>query len=369
MKGLKKRWEKELDEMLPELSSNVRNTPLPAVERAQRCALLEWISSHRRQFYTYVATGVAAVTALCITLPTFFKTEAVLPPEKNSEAVYAVKINPEAVFSVDKEGKVTSVMAVNEDADVILSDKARENAIVGEEIAEAVSIFVDYAAQLGYLDMDVNSAVRVSACEGEESLQTVQKGVQNYFRSKGVFGIVVTENLTLEQFTSQLGIIAEDTQTLAESIVTMPTLYTARETDGKSDAELEEWYRSYYTDEEIFDVFKEAVSLPPGLEHLLSEITASNLQAQLGFLKKFGIDVSGLEELYTIPASKAECQEKLGTYMQNRYKKREKENKDTYEKDRQSIDEEAYEAYVRNIIEEHGSLINYWNKNQKNKKI
>ncbi len=76
-----------------------------------------------------------------------------------------MEINPSVSFSTDGNGVVTGVRASNRDADVLLASKEITENLVGKNIGDAVKLYVDYAAQAGYIDLnEIGSAVRVSGC-------------------------------------------------------------------------------------------------------------------------------------------------------------------------------------------------------------
>ncbi len=111
----------------------------------------------------------------------------------------SLKINPEIEFVVDGDGNVESVIAANEDAEVLLSDVDLE----GKTIEEAVQEVVDMAAETGYLDVDTEGdEVEVAAIDEEgnedaECYAKVEKSINDYFANNGIYGRVSKDTLDL----------------------------------------------------------------------------------------------------------------------------------------------------------------------------
>ncbi len=109
-----------------------------------------------------VAMAISATTfAACGTLPEANVTDLT--------GYVAVDINPSVEFFTDAKGKVASVRAANEDAEVLLSDLELE----GMPIEEAVEIVTEEAEQSGYIteeNTDVSVTVGAETEEAEEEL-------------------------------------------------------------------------------------------------------------------------------------------------------------------------------------------------------
>ena len=148
----------ELDSITPKLSDDVKSAPISLRDGndINNCGV-----AVKRRYNSKALIVAAAAILPCLAIVG----TVLLVPKKPSAGVFTVEINPAVSFVTDGD-LVTGVMAVNEDADVVLSvSEVREN-IVGKKIDEAVIYYVDCAAKLGYLDIsNEGSAVRVSGCK------------------------------------------------------------------------------------------------------------------------------------------------------------------------------------------------------------
>ena len=84
------------------------------------------------------------------------------------------------------------------------------------------------------------------------------------------------------------------------------------------------------------------------INSILELMQSSNLNSSI----EFGI--------YEPPKSLADFNEKVKGCLGDKYSHLLKINKDEYEKDREKLTTESYDAFINNIIKEHGSLDEYW---------
>jgi hypothetical protein len=167
--------------------------------KRQGFSLRAWIYENKKRFTAALATCTAAVVTLSIILPIALqRTPGTGVPVEKAPSVLCLEINPKAVFSVDKEGVVTGVVAMNQDADVILADETRINRMEGETAEQAMETFVDYAAKLGYLNLNTQTAIRVSEYNNENAsvrAEAVRQKLEAYFVAKGSKILVVQDTL------------------------------------------------------------------------------------------------------------------------------------------------------------------------------
>ena len=266
MKSWKKRWETELDSMIPALSEEVKNEPIPVRESVTNVQFKETVSptpwymqlfSTPRRIASCLSACAIGLIAVGASLYFAMRPDAPLTAEAE---VISVEVNPQAVFSVDKNGNVTAVVAANDDADVILSEN-RAAEMEGKTVEEAVKIFVDYTAQLGYLDLENPDAVRVTSCVGNGYLNEVSTTLKNYFKGIGSYVAVVEETVEIETFCQRVNMEISDTvETLKSSIERIPTLSFEREVEGKEGEELQSIYRENVSVEDMKDIFLSSVS-------------------------------------------------------------------------------------------------------------
>ena len=250
MKSWKRQLNRELDRIVPELRDDVRNAPVPSVpksdeEKTSRRAALS--PRAKRTIFASLATAAAAfllVFAVIGILP------AAQPPL--ASACVTVEINPEANFVTDKDGNVTHVTALNEDADLMFTDEAFFRSLTGKPLDEAVSLFVDRAAQLGFLDLnEKGGAVRLTASETQsrKSLDALSRSLADYFCGQGAYAVVATEYVPDAQFRLSLG-ISEDGSLNAQA-EELSSSYTQRTALSMPEDQLSSYYRENYLLKEL----------------------------------------------------------------------------------------------------------------------
>lgn len=359
MKSWKKRWLTELDEKIPSLSKEVKDAPIYTAPQPQKqpFSLKAWIKAHKQRFTAALATCTAAVVTLSVVLPIALQRTPGMPGGGGLSAsasssvitytptVLCLEINPKAVFSVSKDGIVTDVVATNNDADVILSNPARVAEMEGKTAKEAVKVFVDYAAKLGYLNLNEQSAVRLTEYQNETAYETDVVGeLETYFKSQGAMIVVCQDTLSGEAFYERAGLAETLDKTqgldgLMQGLPNMAELYTSREAEKKtSENELQELYEQFVPAE-----------------------TREHYEIMIGFLEKVAPELAELyKALIALPKTITECQEKLQKHFANQFDELEKKHKNAYTQSRNEIADGDYDNYLAGIIQEHGSLDAYW---------
>ncbi len=289
MSGWKKRWKNELDRIIPDLRDDVKNAPIetgrkraeessPLREKLRKA--MDWLRS-RQGGVAVGAVCAACVIAVCVTTPWTRTFHNVTAEAKVVEAI-SVDCDAAAVFAVDEDGLVTSVTAENAEADVILASYGREDKIEGVSAETATSIFVDYAARLGFLDLSACNATLLSYTKADGKQEDVRAALETYFCEKGAYAAVATERVTAAELARRLGVSdVEQEQDLWENLRTMPSLYSARNGLGKEGDSLTAAYRDCVSVESLKKVTERA------LNSRLSDIE-ENLQAleNIGRLSK-----------------------------------------------------------------------------------
>lgn len=90
--------------------------------------------------------------------------ETLVKAESFSNAYITIDINPSIEIITDEEGLVVQVNALNEDADVLLTDTDFSGKTVEETIAEILELAKEY----GYLDIESENAIVVTYLTDEE---------------------------------------------------------------------------------------------------------------------------------------------------------------------------------------------------------
>ena len=126
MKIFKKRWEEELDKVVPELNDEVKNAPIVGSENdnsAKKKSWKSWIASNgMKRIIPLVACGCALLVGAIVVLSSLLPLGAVDTPnhENREKRVMNISINPSVEFVLDEEDKVISVNALNEEGNLII---------------------------------------------------------------------------------------------------------------------------------------------------------------------------------------------------------------------------------------------------------
>ena len=291
MKNLKKKWEQELDMRLPELRKKVLDEPIPektavALVKKRKKLLFKYIS---------IASSIAAVLVICFsiipvlmiqdsnppvsdgslgdttssttpTVPSGNSTPSsnvttpstnVAPPNDDKEppaqnepknAVLTVEINPRVMFISNKEGIVTSVIATNADADVLLSCDGFDESVIGKKISQALVNYVELATQLGYIDVDrAENTVTITSGKSESeigALAEAKQSLEEHFTSKGVKAVVVDKTATVDELCkiNELD-VAEKIEDVIGKFADKSPLFSQRKFEELEGEELEGYYK------------------------------------------------------------------------------------------------------------------------------
>lgn len=251
-------WIKELDERVPALDADVINAPIvmqkktvapKTVKQRLELAISNFMSRMRAK-----RRSMLRVTAVVATFLLLFITSSVAVPGlvPNEMGAFALEINPRAVFAVDRNGIVTAVVAGNMDADVILASDKRKNSMRGKPVAQAMTAFVDYATQLGFLDMETGDAVRVSMCKQDGDVSEIRTSLVEYFCEKGVYVAVIAEDVSVQTFCDRIGELNFSTlHDLIRALDGSPVLYAEQEVKGKTVAQIQAMYQETVKPEEV----------------------------------------------------------------------------------------------------------------------
>ena len=266
MKSLKNRWESELDAKIPALREDILSAPIPSCEREEASAPLFSTPWYKRFFskFSFSWKPVVPLLTACVIGLTTLGVALSFLVQPVHVGVISVEVNPQALFSVDEEGIVTAVVSVNEDADILLSEN-RALEMTGKRVEEAVTIFVDYTARLGFLDLDAPDAVRISSCEENDYLREVGDRLESYFLNKGSYVAVAQEKMDLPNFCARVKMdTAESVELLKTKIESIPALLFERESEGKTTEELQQVYREKVPEYGVKELLNAQLSL--GLE-------------------------------------------------------------------------------------------------------
>lgn len=234
MKSWKKRFNEELDSIVPELRADVKNAPIPAEQNTNYNGGNTAVKS-RNAIISVIAVACLVALITCLVL---------LLPKKSGVFMFTIEINPAISMVSDEKGTVTDVIASNADADVILSaDGVREN-IIGKKVSDAAVYYADCAAKLGYINLETGgSAVRISGYGKNNAFLDSAKGsLEDYFISKGVFAVVLAENVDKEQYSVRSGIPYGTDEVMKKYFAESEILFSDRAAKGLSLDEVQALY-------------------------------------------------------------------------------------------------------------------------------
>jgi hypothetical protein len=147
------------------------------------------------------------------------------------------------VFVLDSNNEVTDVSSINFDADVILSDENRVNKMVGKPVDQAVSVFVDYAINLGYIDEDGDTMT----VTGVDQLTTnIKNKLTEYFNEKQANVVVGENKTTLQDFSKFFGEVEyNNLDEIVDKIKNTPRLFADKNVGEKTLEELNNEYKNH----------------------------------------------------------------------------------------------------------------------------
>ena len=458
MKSWKKQLKDELNATVPELKEEVKNAPIiTAQEDASYIRSGDVLVKRKIGILTYCA--VVAILVIAIAFMAIF---GVFAPEPILDRyVFSLEINPAVSFVTDKEGNVKSVKALNEDADVVLSNESALNKIIGAPLSEAVVVYTDCATRLGYLDLTLTqNAVRLSSSSDTDKnlIATTSDSLRNYFMTNGIYVAVIEDVISAQDLSKRMGISGVKTLSdLTKKVLSLSVNYGERNIATANEEQLKSIYETYVVGTQLFDFVRgelldnvnsiirnaqmlsqigicsynimmhkdnpfnpipadywtikkypnaqysaEFSELMNEMESLLAEYentfgasigsladltSATNAYASLsgidfedlfknltangflalaenfvGILKNIGSDVATFETLLNTPKTSEEYVAQMKTALGKIFDYRAERYLDIYEAKREQITSADYDAFINGIVEEYGSLDNFWNK-------
>lgn len=375
MKSWKKRWERELDNAVPKLDDSVLDAPIPTnCDEIVQNGGNTVAKSRNNKAITLTAVAMAMLCALVACL-------AILLPKQTADVfLFEVEINPAISVVTDEDGKVTSVMASNADADVLLSSQGVLDNMIGKDFSSAVEYYADYSAKLGYLDMNADfSAMRISGCgKADEILNNAKTSLEAHFADKGVVIAVICERISKDEFCNRSGIDGETAKDVAQFIKDNSMLYADRIAQNSTISDLQTLYSCALVDSQMFDLIKGV--LKENIETLEKMLSTAGFDVSLDeMLKDFssetlmewgdkisalmslaGLANEDIVKLLSIPETIDDYCNKVLTLVKNECQYRIDKYAEIYNKIRQPLTKEEFNAQIDEIIAEYGSLNEFW---------
>ena len=175
------------------------------------------IKNNKTLIYSMIAIFLAIVVSLSIFLPKFFKKSF------DYTGSFFIDINPSIQVMVDKDGLVTEVVPLNEDALVVLQGLSGYEGKSGEAVAIAV---FELAYKSGYISpTQKDNAVLVTGALIDESLSQeislkIKDALTKKIKEKGVYCAVLTDKLnhSIKQTAEELGVAPSKYQLIKSAI-------------------------------------------------------------------------------------------------------------------------------------------------------
>lgn len=258
MKGFKKRWNDELDNIVPDLSQQVKRADISTVPQttqlnstAQPRGFKAWFKQNKRRFLASVASVMAAVLLAVFVVPSL----ANLLSTPASPTAVVVEINPSVVFSVDENGIVTKVIANNNDADILLYGGA-DKQMVGQRVEYATNLFVDMARRMGYITEDNNDINVYCDQDHENTLKSIKQSVTNYLNDNMIVATVNSNALMLQDLCSKVSLSVTDSlDQFVQNLSELESKFYVR-LSSLEGFNIDEVYNQQITAQGVFDMVK-----------------------------------------------------------------------------------------------------------------
>lgn len=270
MKSWKKRLFDELGEMTPRADERFMQNGSSSPKRSSKFS-----KGHIASAVISVLATVVAVIVLCVTLIPSGGSSGFI----DKSVCLTLEINPKAIFSVDENGLVDAVVALNGDADVVLNSENSPK-LLGKPVSDALSAFVEEATRLGFIDPDAQSAIRISASEDKSnSLPDIAASLEGYCRKKGSKTLVASKTLTNEEMSAKCGLTETDAD-LTAVIKSLSPSYATRAANTLDADELKSLYENEFVHGQIKAILSESISSLPEklakISSLFDEMTELN---------------------------------------------------------------------------------------------
>ncbi len=253
MKSWKKRLNEEFDKAAPALKQDVLDAPI-VVDRSVKATDSKRSPIRRGGWFACgTAVAIAAIFVMLGVLGVFNSSP------KADKYVFALDINPSVSFITDADGIVLDVKALNADADVIVSNQKILDKIKDRPLAEAIVAYADYAVQLGYIPLDAQSAVRLSASDetDDKLFQNVSSGLSDYFKKKGIYVAVAEEKVATTEFAQRLGVETTSLSELSSTLETVSPIFAERNVSAEMTREdFEKLYDDYIICDQLLEYVK-----------------------------------------------------------------------------------------------------------------
>lgn len=261
MMFFKRKLKSKVNKYLPPMSEEVRSEPIPSKPNEAITRDKGHFLQKLKQFVfgkgKFALGAVAACCIIAVAAVMLFNPSAP-PVTAVADTAILLDVNPSVLFNVDDEGNVTDVIAVNADADVVISSGIADE-VIGKPVAEAVSLVVDACAQLGYLELDEESCLKISGCGSEELISDTEVAVSSYLMSKGAYITVYSQVVEEEDILSHMDMPPlKKGESMHEVLSSVTESFIDRVLSQAQDVQmkLEEFYNILIPQEDIAENFR-----------------------------------------------------------------------------------------------------------------
>lgn len=256
MRSWKKMWKDELN-ALPPVGRQVLDAPSPAA-CDEVTVNADGSLTRKKKVLAFTLPPALVAVVLAVVLMCIF-----LLPVRDAVQRYAfmLEINPSVTVSTDADGTVTGVAAANADADIVLADGVAED-MLGKPVGEALVLFADRAAMLGFIDTEGESAVRLTSCgDGGELLSSARETLETHFMEDGIHALVLSAERTVSEFASLCGAAAAQTaDAVADFVEDVSVFFRNRGVENMTADQLADAYENTVFDDTFIETAKEYLS-------------------------------------------------------------------------------------------------------------
>ena len=287
--NFKRKLNEELNNIVPEMSSEVKNAEFPSVVEVQKPEKTPFVFS-----FLKLATAVMAIliTALAIYIPLRNNTNDNI--QYNTNSVVLFDVNPSLKIVADENERIVSVSSANEDADVlIVEDGVLEN-IIGNTLNGGIEILIEKCVEYGYIDNSNSNAIKVTVANDNESKSkeisnNVKTKVEQFLKDKNIGAVFTVVNENIKNTAEKLGISYTSTDNFINELNSYKPLFFERRTEGFTESEFKNNYA------QSFKTY--AVETINGFYSLiLSKINdLKSIKTDLNVIKEHNDNVMGLD--------------------------------------------------------------------------
>lgn len=227
-----------------EMRSDVRRAPIKTSDKKSKKSftLPKWSMP--------IGAVAACIVIVAIVLAVVLPGDVVTPPDGGSGSTPSgpavttafkacvVETNPSVMFLLDDDLLVTDVKRLNSDAELLFSSDELST-VIGSTLESALALYTELLAKTGFIDVNSkDNAIRISGYGIENNIESARDKVRSTLSDKGIFSVVLTDDVDLTGLKSLLGLTSdeEDEDALSSVIESMKSDYDERVVESSSDS-------------------------------------------------------------------------------------------------------------------------------------